>query len=297
MLRLLVVSALALGVVLMGATPGMAMQEPAPAVPPPAEQAPGQPSEQAAPVADLAAYRKALENAKAVIEQLRAELAETQARAATLERALLEAGITPDAEQLASEQMRADREAARLAEEERRRKILEIREQREAEKRQERLKEAFAPAWYYTWQIGYINSGNRQTTFVKTNDDGTVVFVGDKTSVDRRQIILRGTFENLSRAAYRYTFEIRVAESGPYLTGLPVSSGISSTRYQTPVLQPGELHRWEVKMSVNDALQIRTVGIGNVRADPASFVEPNADTDPVTAAPEPTTAPEDAAGS
>lgn len=291
MLRLLAVSALPLGMVLAWGTPASG-EEPAPA-PAAATTAPA-PAQ--TPPVDLAAYKQALENARTVIEQLRAELSEAKAKAATLERALIEAGITPDAEQLASEQMRADREAARLVEEERRRKLLEVREQREAEKREERIEQALAPRWYYTWQIGYINNGNRQTTFVKTNDDGTVVFVGDRTSIDRRQIIVRGTFENTSRAAYRYTFEIRTAESGPYLTGLSTGGGITSTRYQTPVLQPGDLHRWEVKMSVNDALQVRTVGIGNVRADPAP-ADATPDPAPVTAAPEPASPPAGATGS
>lgn len=87
-------------------------------------------------------------------------------------------------------------------------------------------------------------------------------------TIDRNSVVIRGTFENTSRMPYRYTFEFRLAGKQPpsnFKTSAPI---LGSTRYQTPILQPGELHRWELIMRVTDVYDIASGDIGNVRADP-----------------------------
>lgn len=222
----------------------------------------------------LSAYQTALDNAKRLIERLQAELDQTRAHAAALEAALQAHGIELEPQPTEAQEAAARLAAQRQAERQRRARALErLAEEKQREARQEKLaraRKAQAPAWTYTWQLGYISLGTNTTTFIKTGPDGTVFFTGDSTNVDRRQLKLRGTFENRSTKPWRYTFDIRVAEQG--YGGLPASGRYrhisATTRYQTPVLGPGELHRWEVTLTVEDSLQVRTADIGNVRADP-----------------------------
>src|SRR5690606_16366562 len=113
-----------------------------------------------------------------------------------------------------------------------------------------------------------------------------VYFTGEKTTVDRRNVLLRGTFENRSTQPYRYTFDVGVVEDSTGNDFFRVRDGLTArTRYQTPVLQPGELHRWEVKLSVNDSLDIRTAGIGNVRGDAPQAAPPTVPDAPPVAPP------------
>lgn len=211
----------------------------------------------------LAQYQKALEQTTTMLEDLRAELREHRDRIVVLEKALRDAGVDPNSDEVASIDPRAAERAARdKAEAERREKVAAFLADRQAQRNAGRetggAADSTAPKWWYTWQIGYVERETGQTTFVKVRDDGAVVYVGDRTRLDPRVLIVNGTFENRSQLPYRYTFDVELVNSG---------SPTASTRYQTPPLGAGELHRWELTMNTSNSLGVDYVRITNIRGD------------------------------
>jgi len=93
---------------------------------------------------------------------------------------------------------------------------------------------------------------------VYRNEDGYVT-LRDVRDYDRSHVVVRGNLKNESAAAYRYSFEIRLATRNKDIIG--------SWRYQTPVLTPGQIHQFEVKVPVTNAAQIQIYDIGNIVAD------------------------------
>ena len=128
----------------------------------------------------------------------------------------------------------------------------------------EAAQQALQPDWSAQYMLGLIDT-ERQTIYVKSTTGR--VLVKQYPSVDRRNVMVRGTFLNKSLAPWRYTFEIALASAeGP---GLPTREPnvTGSWRYQTPLLGPGELHTFEVKVPVEDVRDIEIIQIGNVSAD------------------------------
>lgn len=144
-----------------------------------------------------------------------------------------------------------DRTTRRIAEE-------QAQAQRQAE---QRVREATAPDWTAQYQLGVIYKDGDEL-FVKVTD-GSVLVDSDQ-DIDRRNVLVRGTFLNRSVAAWRYTFAIRAG--GVERFGRPRRI-VGAWRYQTPLLQPGQLHEFEVKMPVEDVSRVRVLQIGNVHAD------------------------------
>lgn len=139
----------------------------------------------------------------------------------------------------------------------------------------EAAEKALQPDWSAQYMLGLIDT-ERETIYVKSTTGR--VLVRQYPSVDRRNVMVRGTFLNKSLAPWRYTFEIALASAeGP---GLPSREPniTGSWRYQTPLLGPGELHTFEVKVPVEDVRDIEVVQIGNVTADrPAQPTPPTPD--------------------
>lgn len=172
-------------------------------------------------------------------QALRAELAEER-RSIRRERVRLEA---------AREEL--DRTTQRIAD----------RRAAEAEQAEQRAKAAAEPDWTAQYQMGVIyHDGNE--LYVKATDGS--IFVDADQDIDRRNILVRGTFLNKSAVAWRYTFEIRAGGVERFRRGRRI---VGSWRYQTPLLDPGELHEFEVKMPVDDVSHVRVLQIGKVVAD------------------------------
>ena len=113
------------------------------------------------------------------------------------------------------------------------------------------------PRWDVDYKIATIPSGGGESVYV----DPTIgeVLLQRFPQIDRRHIMVRGTFQNRSASPYRYTFEIRL---GDRFGGV-----IGRWRYQTPALTGNELHAFEVKVPVSDVAAISSYQIGNVEAD------------------------------
>jgi len=177
--------------------------------------------------------------------------------------------------ELASERREIRRERARLqaAREalERTRRLNVEQAEAEREEAEAEARDAAAPDWSAQYQMGVVYEGG-QELFVKTTDGS--VFVDADQDIDRRNILVRGTFLNKSARAWRYTFEVRAG--GVERFGRPRRI-VGSWRYQTPLLDPGELHEFEVKMPVDDVSRVRILQIGNVLADRPVRVDPAAD--------------------
>lgn len=119
------------------------------------------------------------------------------------------------------------------------------------------------PGWQYSWEVGLIPEDRGEKIFAKVGPNGIVLVVDRQRRMNRGRVLVRGTFENVSTKSWQYTFEVRLA--APRKQGF--SRGptiIGSGRYQTPVLRPGELHRWELEMNVTDIADIADGAIGNV---------------------------------
>jgi len=199
-----------------------------------------------------------LRAAQRELEAIRDFLAERQLKA-TFERwKTLRADLAEQRRRLKRERVRL--EAARDALDRTTRRIAE--EQARAQDRAEqRAEKATAPNWSAQYQMGVIYEDGDEL-FVKTTD-GSVFIDGDN-DIDHRNILVRGTFLNKAAAPWRYTFEIRAGGAERFTGSRRI---IGSWRYQTPLLDPGELHEFEVKMPVDHVSRVRVIQIGNVVAD------------------------------
>ena len=125
------------------------------------------------------------------------------------------------------------------------------------------------PAWRYTWQMSLIHLGTETETRVITNADGSVYIEEDTDIVyDKNNVILYGTFQNTSDKPYRYTFLAAVAPSSWIKTPFMKLKKTQLSGYelvQTPVLQPGELHNWQVTVSVDSIRNLNRGGVTMVQ--------------------------------
>lgn len=235
---------------------------------------------------ELAATRLALRETRAEIEDIKAFLAEKD-----MEATLADWKKQRDA--LAEERRLIRLERQRL---EKARRELHQATYQDAQEQADQQKAAadaaakqLEPDWDADYILGLIDR-EAQTLYVRSTDGR--LLLEQYPTVDRRNVMVRGTFLNQSHAPWRYTFEIRVASDS--LPGLPKppTTVIGSWRYQTPLLSPGQLHPFEVKIPVTDVRYVDLIQIGNVTADrppPQEVtVEPDRPAPPLPPAPLPT---------
>lgn len=132
------------------------------------------------------------------------------------------------------------------------------------------------PKWSVQYSMGLIERGGG-TRVVRS--EGGRVFIRNIRNVDREHVLINGNFKNESLSPYRYSFEIRIGRK---------SGGnqiIGAWRYQTPLLDPGEIHQFEVKVPVRHVSLIHNYEVGNVEADHPGEAGPlfNEDADNVVA--------------
>lgn len=124
---------------------------------------------------------------------------------------------------------------------------------------------AGVPRWSIQYSLGLIDR-NGNIRLVERMDDGTVS-IRDARDVDRTHVMVRGNIRNESKLTYRYTFDARIA-GRPLVTARnekpPV---IGEWRYQTPILEPGELHEFEIKVPVSHVTHVHRYEIGNISAE------------------------------
>jgi hypothetical protein len=119
---------------------------------------------------------------------------------------------------------------------------------------------ALGPNPQLDYKLAYVRTvAQERTTYIEFGD---LLVPADTTpNVDRNHVMVRGTIQNRSRAPWRYTFEVRLADRAGNLLG--------RRRYQTPLLGPNELHPFDIDVPVTDALRIDRYQIGNIEADQA----------------------------
>lgn len=135
--------------------------------------------------------------------------------------------------------------------------------------------DALKPKWSAQYMIGLIDKETSEpTVFVRVGKDifATAERIG---GVDRRNVMVRGTFLNQSLSSWRYTYEINIGGHTDALTRKTPLVG--QWRYQTPLLGPGELHEFAVKVPVSDVRDIVTVQIVNVSSDRPATKTPTPD--------------------
>lgn len=118
------------------------------------------------------------------------------------------------------------------------------------------------------YALGLIDLGGGSVTIVQTSTDvfgHRRVRVREHPNIDHDNVLIRGTLANESQLPYRYTFEIRIGGKTRVAAAKPPIIG--SWRYQTPVLQPGEIHQFEVKVPVTEVGDVVSYEIGNIVAD------------------------------
>jgi len=218
--------------------------------------------------AELAALRQELAATKLALRQSQKELERIKA---FLEDRNVDATIAEwqaARDELAEERrlIRLERQKLEQARRELHRTTLRI-AQNEAAARDaeaEALEKALEPNWSAQYMLGLIDH-QRQTIYVESTHGD--VLVKQYPSVDRGNVMVRGTFLNKSLAPWRYTFDIALA--GEEKIGLQTGGAnlTGSWRYQTPLLGPGELHTFEVKVPVHNVRDINVIQIGNVTAD------------------------------
>jgi len=210
---------------------------------------------------ELAATKLALQQSQAELEQIKAFL-EDRGVDTTL------AEWKKRREALAEERrlIRLERQKLEQARRELHQQTLKIAQDQVQEKdaEAEALAKALEPNWSAQYMLGLIDE-QRQTIYVKSTTGH--LLIKQYPTVDQRNVMVRGTFLNKSLAPWRYTFEIALAsQEGPGLpTRQPDVAG--SWRYQTPLLGPGQLHTFEVKVPVEHVRYIDVIQIGNVVAD------------------------------
>ncbi len=125
--------------------------------------------------------------------------------------------------------------------------------------------DALKPKWSAQYMIGLIDKASVEpTVYVRAGRD--VLVAAERVgNVDRRNVMVRGTLLNQSLASWRYTFEINIGGPADPLTRKVLHVG--QWRYQTPLLGPGELHTFEVKVPVTDVRDIASVQIAKVSPD------------------------------
>ncbi len=169
---------------------------------------------------------------------------------------------------LLEERLRLRRERHRL--EEARRSVHQAtvaQAQQEAKARNEAADaaaEALEPGWSVQYMLGFIRQEADEELFVKVHPTTGRVHFTRRRDIDPDNVMVRGTFLNRSAAPWRYTFEIRIGGEAGISSSTPV---IGKWRYQTPVLTPGQLHAFEVKVPVDNAYSVEVVQIGNITAD------------------------------
>ena len=214
----------------------------------------------------LAALRQDLANTKLQLDQARSQLEELQQFLADypeLEEKLADWKAERAALAKAVREMRAER--VRL---EKAREALSSATMREASRRAAEEREAAQaaaaaakPRWSAQYMMGLIHE-DQPNIYVKATSGR--VLVDRYPDIDRNNIMVRGTFLNQSTQSYRYTFEVRAAGD----EGIGGDRNlVGSWRYQTPVLGPGELHEFEVKMPVKNVAYVEEIQVGNVTAD------------------------------
>lgn len=117
------------------------------------------------------------------------------------------------------------------------------------------------PKWSLQYALGLIEPDGRLR--IVHRDDHGRLSIRDLRSVDRNHVIVRGNIKNESTLPYRYTFEIRIA-GGVRVDDTAI---LGSWRYQTPMMTPGRIHQFEVKVPVTNVADVRRYEIGNISAD------------------------------
>jgi len=121
------------------------------------------------------------------------------------------------------------------------------------------------PAWRYTWQLDLINIGTETSTTIITRPDGTIIIDEDLKQVyDPKKVLLYGTFQNTADKPYRYTFVAGVTSGGLFKTPfnkLKKNQLLGFELIQTPMLQPGELYKWEAYVAVDNIRNLHRGGI------------------------------------
>ena len=126
------------------------------------------------------------------------------------------------------------------------------------------------PAWRYTVQLAFIQTGTKQESIVITQSDGTT-YIAERTRpvYDPNLAELSGSFQNTSDKPYRYTFLAGVSV-GDYpkvpFTKLRKNQLLGFELIQTPVLQPGEVYNWQATVSVRNIRHIHRKGVTMVEA-------------------------------
>jgi len=124
------------------------------------------------------------------------------------------------------------------------------------------------PKWEVDYKIAVIHTGLTSESVYIDPEVGEVL-LERYPDIDRKHIMVRGTWQNRAAAPWRYTFEIRIADK--------IGRIIGRWRYQTPVLEPGQLHAFEVKVPVKDVAYIQSYQIGNIEPDRPAPEAPPAD--------------------
>ena len=114
------------------------------------------------------------------------------------------------------------------------------------------------------YKMGLIHLGQvTETTYVDPTTGA--VLVSRYPNIDRRNVKVRGTIQNVRPEPFRYTFEIRFA--GRARSGASRPPIVGRWRYQTPLLSADQLHAFEVTVPVTDVADIYVLQIGNITWD------------------------------
>ncbi|MBI1370083.1 MAG: hypothetical protein GC162_15695 [Planctomycetes bacterium] len=124
-----------------------------------------------------------------------------------------------------------------------------------------------APRWDVDYKIAVIRN-NLPNESIYIDPEIGEVLLERYPDIDHKHIMMRGTWQNRSSVAWRYTFEIRIADK--------LGRIIGHWRYQTPMLAPNELHAFEVKVPVTDVAYIERYQIGNIEPDKGESTLPAA---------------------
>jgi hypothetical protein len=118
--------------------------------------------------------------------------------------------------------------------------------------------------------MSFIKLVNGQTTLI-VSSDGDAAVIQSLDEYDRQRVVVEGSFLNRSTSPYRYGFDIAVgykARAGVLVAAHPTIVGRRA--YQTPVLQPGELHSFRVEIPVDDIAYAQICDIGHVTPFPVT---------------------------
>lgn len=210
---------------------------------------------------DLADTRLQLQQAKTELDDIRRFLAEKNIDDQLTEWRTERAKLAEERRLLQMERTRLDASRKALHQDTTR---LAQQSAADQQKQQQQQTDAAAPRWNARYEIGLIRVDN--PTVYLTDINGRV-FIDQYPTAERHKVKVKGSFLNRSLMPWRYTFEIRIASTDPI--GLNGRKVLASWPYQTPLLTPGELHNFEVEMTLKggDIGDIDIVQIGNVTAD------------------------------